>query len=266
MPGPSEPAATETVVVYLSGIGSIAGDELLAEEAHLLDQLQRLLPEATIVRDVFPYSVQGVGLTGARAFAGCWRFLGRLRMNGDQVLSSLINLRNVFQVAVAADPRYGPLFSSGVARVIATRAVGAGYRPDGGRPLVLLGYSGGAQVAVGAAPFLRHLLGAPVQVISLGGVLDSDPGLRRLRRLDHLVGERDVMEHVGRIVFPGRWPVARQSAWYLARRDGIVTVRRLPGMTHNTPGGYMDPAAHTSGGEANPAVTARAIAAAVGPP
>src|SRR5205085_3630329 len=127
--------------------------------------------------------------------------------------------------------------------------------------LVLLGYSGGAQVAVGAAPFLRRLIGAQVHVVSLGGVLDSDPGLRSLRQLDHLVGDRDGMERLGRIVFPGRWPFLRQSAWNVACRDGVVRIQHLAGMAHNTPGGYMDPQARTSGGESHPDVTAHMIAA-----
>ena len=213
-----------------------------------------------IVRDVFPYSVRGVGLTGARVFARFWQMLDRRRMAGDQLLTSLINLRNVFQVAVAADPRYGPIFSSGVAQVIAEKSIAAGFRRGGPLTLVLLGYSGGAQVAVGAAPFLRELLNAPVHVISLGGVLDSDPGLRVVSRMDHLVGEKDFMERVGRIVYPGRWPIVRQSAWNIARREGVVRVQHLAGMTHNTPGGYMDPQARTSDGQLNPEVTARAIA------
>ena len=112
------------VLVYLSGIGSISGDELLAEEARFLDHLQPLLPDVVIVRDVFPYSVRGVGLTGARVFARFWQLLDRMRLNGDWLLSSLINVRNVFQVAVAADPRYGPIFACGVAQVIAMLLAG----------------------------------------------------------------------------------------------------------------------------------------------
>ena len=67
------------------------------------------------------------------------------------------------------------------------------------------------------------------------------------------------MERIGRIVYPGRWPAARVSAWNVARRNGIAHIRQLPGMTHNTPGGYMDRAARTSGGERNPDATARVI-------
>src|SRR5215471_17145106 len=154
--------APNPVVVYLSGIGSISGEELLAEEGEFLDRLEPLLPGAVIVRDVFPYSAAGVGLTGARVFASFWQLLERMRLRGDALLSGLINIRNVFQVAVAADPRYGPIFASGVARVIAQHAVAAGYRPGGSQRLVLLGYSGGAQVAVSAAPFLKQILGTNV--------------------------------------------------------------------------------------------------------
>jgi hypothetical protein len=265
-PAVQQPAHTgpapDPVVVYLSGIGSISGDELLQEEADFLDRLAPLLPAGSVViRDVFPYSVRGVGLTGARTFAGFWRLLDRMRLNGDQILTSLINLRNVFQVAVAADPRYGPIFSAGVAQVIAREAVAAGFRRGSKQRLVLLGYSGGAQVAVGVAPFLRESIDADVRVISLGGVLDSDPGLRAISRLDHLVGDKDVMEKIGRIVYPGRWPISTASAWNRARREGLIRVKQLPGMAHNTPGGYMDPNAHTSTGELNPELTAEVIAA-----
>jgi hypothetical protein len=128
---------------------------------------------------------------------------------------------------------------------------------------VLLGYSGGAQVAVSAAPFLRHLLGARVHVISLGGVLDSDPGLHILSRMNHLVGEHDVMERIGRIVYPGRWPIVRESAWNVARRDGIVRIQPMPGMSHNTPGGYMDPGVRTTSRAVNAEVTAQVIASLV---
>jgi hypothetical protein len=72
--------------------------------------------------------------------------------------------------------------------------VAAGFRAGGKQRLILLVYSGGAQVALGSAPFLHDFPGIRVHVISLGGVLNSDAGIGVLSRLDHLVGERDVME------------------------------------------------------------------------
>jgi hypothetical protein len=249
----------DPVIVYLSGIGSISGDELLDEEAVFLDRLAPLVPGAVIVRNVFPYSVAGVGLTGARVFSRFWQMLDRMRLNGDALLSSLINLRNVFQVAVAADPRYGPIFSFGVAQVITREAVAAGFEPHGSQQLILLGYSGGAQVAVGVAPFLREMIGTAPHIISLGGVLDSDPGMRAVARMDHLVGDKDIMEKIGQVVYPGRWPMAKASAWNAARREGVLHIHHLPGMAHNTPGGYMDPNAHTQSGQLFPDLTAAAI-------
>jgi hypothetical protein len=251
------------IVVYLSGIGSIGGDVLLPEEVSFLDLLEPLIPGGVIVRDVFPYSVTGVGLTGARMWADFWQLLEKMRMRGDTLLCSFINVRNLFQVAVAADPRYGPMFACGVAGVIARAVVAAGFQPGADQRILLLGYSGGAQVAVGSAPFLHDFLGIRVHVISLGGVLNSDAGISALSRLDHLVGEHDVMERVGRVVYPGRWPLASRSAWNVARRGGWLHVQRLAGMTHNTPGGYMDGTAYGAADESNPLRTAHAIAAVV---
>ena len=256
-------ARPRCIVVYLSGIGSIGGDLLLPEEVGFLDLLEPLISGGVIVRDVFPYSATGVALTGARTWAELWRLLEKMRIGGDTLLSSFINIRNLFQVAVAADPRYAPMYACGVACVIARAAVAAGFQPGTDQRIILLGYSGGAQMAVGSAPFLHEFLGIRVHVISLGGVLNSDAGIRLLSRLDHLVGEHDMMERVGRVVYPGRWPLASTSAWNVARRGGWLHVQRLAGMRHNTPGGYMDATAYGAAEESNPLRTARAIAAVV---
>src|SRR5262249_16606555 len=130
----------------------------------------------------------------------------------------------------------------------------------GNQRLVLLGYSGGAQVAVSVAPFLRDSLHTRVHVISLGGVLDSDPGLKVVAALHHVVGDKDTMERIGRIVYPGRWPIVPTSDWNAARRDGVIQIKVLPRMAHNTPGGYMDEAMHAGNGESFPELTAQVIA------
>ena len=70
-------------VVFLSGIGSISGDELLPSETAFLDRLQAALPEARIVRDVFPYAPSGRPLvTGQRVFTWLWRRVLDWRLNG----------------------------------------------------------------------------------------------------------------------------------------------------------------------------------------
>jgi hypothetical protein len=263
-PEPLAGPAPDPIVVYLSGIGSISGEEILAEEIPFLDGVAALVPGGVLIRDVFPYSVTNTGLTGSTRFAGAlWRSLDRLRLSGHVILSSIINARNAFQVAVSADSRYGTIFNYGTARAIVRELPKAGFARGAGQRIVLVGYSGGGQVAVGAAPYLRLLTGAEVDVVSLGGVMCSDPGLRSITRLTHIVGDKDVIEPIGRLLFFGRWPIANSSAWNQARADGRLVVVPLAGMGHNVPGGYMDPGPRTAWGETYLECTVRTVAAAV---
>jgi hypothetical protein len=260
-----EPASRpDPIVVYLSGIGSISGEEILAEEIPFLDQLEARIRPGVLIRDVFPYSVTNTGLTGSTRLASTiWQWFGRLRLRGEFILSSLINARNAFQVAVSADQRYGPIFNYGTAQAIAQELVKVGLARGSGQRIVLVGYSGGGQVSIGAAPYLRLLTGCEVDVVSLGGVLSSDPGIRSVGRLTHIVGSKDVIEPIGRVMFFGRWPIAGLSAWNLARESGVLTVVLMPGMGHNVPGGYLDPEPRTAWGESYFDCTVRIIAAAV---
>ena len=139
-PAPPPPAADAgdappaCFVVFLSGIGSISGDELLPAETAFLDRLQAALPEARIVRDVFPYAPSGRQLlTGQRVFTWLWRRVLDWRLNGTRLLPALLNVRNLFQVLVSADHRYGPLYSFGIARVARERLEAHGYRPSRAR-------------------------------------------------------------------------------------------------------------------------------------
>jgi hypothetical protein len=251
------------IVVYLSGIGSISGEDILAEEIPFLDGLETHLSNGVLIRDVFPYSVANIGLTGSSRFADeLWRLLGRLRLRGDPILSSIINARNAFQVAVSADPRYGPIFNFGTAQTIAREARKHGFQRDSGQRIILVGYSGGGQVAVGAAPFVHALTQADVEVISVGGVISSDPGLRSVSRLTHFVGERDLIEKLG-YLFAGRGPIARLSNWNRALRAGRIRIVRLPSVAHNIPGGYLDPVQTTPSGETYLEQTIRLVSTAI---
>ena len=129
---PAEPPAC--YVVFLSGIGSISGDELLPQETAFLDRLALELPDAQIVRDVFPYAPSGRQLlTGQRFFTWVWRRVLDWRLNGTRLLPAILNVRNLFQVLVSADHRYGPLYSFGIAQVARERLRAHGYAPGSGR-------------------------------------------------------------------------------------------------------------------------------------
>lgn len=229
--------APAAFVVFLSGIGSISGDELLPQEAAFLDRLQAALPEVRVVRDVFPYAPSGRELlTGQRVFSWLWRRVNDWRLSGTRWLPALLNVRNLFQVLVSADHRYGPIYSFGIARVVRERLEAHGWRP--GVPVVLLGSSGGGQISVGAATFLE--IDAPLSIVTFGGVMASDRGIEEVARLVSLYGDGDKVYRLGAIAFPGRWPVAGGSFWNQARAAERLSEARIGPMGHAGREGYLD--------------------------
>lgn len=248
-------------MVYLSGIAAITDDSIPGDEIRWIDALQQQLEGTALVRDVFPYSVTNAGLTGQRSFARMWRWLEGLRLKQKaEALVALVNIRNLFQVAVCADRRYGPIYNLGVAQEIVRALQAAGYRIGSGKPVTLLGYSGGAQISLGAAIFLRPMLKAPIRVVSVGGVMADDPGLSSVEHVYHLFGERDPIHKVGAIAYAGRWPIFPQSAWNQALAAGKITMTSLGPMTHNGKGSYYDWDAKTPDGRPFAEVTNEAIA------
>ena len=258
----TEPDRPRAYVVYLSGIGSISGDELLASEVRFLDALDAALPHCRVVRSVFPYSPAGRSLlTGQRVFQWLWRRLERSRRSGGGTAPALINLRNLFQVMVAADHRYGPVYGFGLAQTVVQHLTRAGY--DAGMPVILLGSSGGGQISLAAAPYLAAALDAPIGVVTVGGVMASDRGLDHVVRLTSLAGSKDGVHRLGRRVFPGRWPFMAESRWNRARAEGRLVERVIGPMGHAGKGAYFDPEAVTEAGVPFLGVTVQAVRDAV---
>lgn len=243
------PAATKTdpahdkthYIVYLSGVASISGKYMLRREEMFLRALGARLPGAVVIGNVFPYSPAGMPLLASpRLFDRLWRWIQKLDLQERRtLLRILINFRNIYQVMVSADHRYGPIFSQGAASVVETALRDAGYVAKSGAPVVLIGYSGGAQVAVGAAPFLKARIGAPIEIISIGGVVASDPGLVAVDALHHFHGDRDRIEKLGAVMFAERWRLYANSQWNAARRDGRIKIHNIANMAHAGPKGYF---------------------------
>ena len=235
--------ARRTYVVYLSGVASLTGAVMIPRERHFINALREACPGAVIVDDVFPYSPAGLPLLSSpRIFERLWRRIQATKLKGRHgFLSSLINIRNIFQVMVSADHRYGPIFNQGAASVIEDALLRAGYprHGSGNARVIIIGYSGGAQVAIGAAGFLKARLGAAVDVVSIGGVMASDPGLHFVRRLYHLHGDGDHVQHIGAVMFPERWRAMAHSEWNRARREGRIVIMRMEAMLHAGPRGYF---------------------------
>lgn len=249
-------------VVFLSGIHSVSGNSFAPLEQAFLERLRDALDDARIV-EVFPYSVTNRALTAHRVFARFWRWalsakLSRRRLAG--FAGFLINLRNGWQVAVSADRRYGPMYDAGSAALIERALRDQGWNDAKPAPVLLIGYSGGGQVAVGAAGLLAERLGRSVDVVSLGGVMASPRSLEGLGRIVHLRGSNDRVERTGVIFFPGRWPWVRWSSWNRGIAEGRIEVRELGRMDHTGREGYLDPDSGPGDGRSYLDVTVDAIA------
>ncbi|MBB1484707.1 hypothetical protein H5392_12670 [Tessaracoccus sp. MC1865] len=237
-PPPQAAGAGPTAfVVYLSGVAVLSGDTLSDREDAWLAAVAEEVPGACIISEVFPYAVDNRGLLH-RTTMGLWKVLGWTREHWHwNPIHNLINIRNIAQVLVSADPRYGPTFNIGLAQELWRALQRHGYRPGSGTPVTLMGLSGGVQMALGAGWFL-HALKVPVSLISIGGIFGDDPGLDRMRHLWHLTGTRDHTHHLGTIAFPGRWPTSPLSTWNRAKREGRVSFHTIGPMGHDGPAGY----------------------------
>lgn len=233
-----EPSTITRYVIYLDGIAQGKYTYLPDVENFLATLAADMPDDIVLIQGIMSYSVINRSLTERRMLAFFWRIVDRLQMSPSSgifglLLSFLINLRNVLVVAVTADQRYGPIYGQGTAQVIFNSLTHYGYQPNSGVPVTLLGYSGGAQVALRAALTLKRLLKAPIDVISLAGVVSGNHNLLELEHLYHLVGDYDWVEKQGAVLFPQRWRLFPLSPWNRARQRRKITISSLGSMGHN---------------------------------
>ncbi|WP_440107600.1 hypothetical protein [Streptosporangium sp. H16] len=214
-------------LVYLDGIGKRRFRDT-RDGGRLVQAVIDAAPELRVLGQVQPYSPLADPLVNRPV----WEWL---RHRVELVLF----LHNVMQIFVAADHRYRPLYNRAVGAQIAGQLRLAGYRPDSAIPVVLLSYSGGAQVATGAVEELRTHLRAPLLLITLGGFHNGANDLTHAHHLHQLTSAGDWIERSGMWIFPQRWRVWSGSGWNLARRAGKITVHRLDPATHVGPGSYI---------------------------
>jgi hypothetical protein len=234
---PTRSSSAQHFVVFLSGVGSARAEAAPLEEQPFLATLRQQLPDSIVIDDIFAYSVLGVGLDDERRlFDRFWRWL----MAHPGLIYQLINVRNLWQVLVAADRRYGAVIGAGIAGRIAIALLKHGYHFGSGVPVTLIGSSGGAQMGLSAAPFLANALQAPLRMVSLGGIMSGDPAVLRFAHLDHLYGTKDPVVAIMPLIYPGRWPFNRLSPWHRATNEGIYHERAIGPFTHTGAGGYFD--------------------------
>ncbi|MGF1939257.1 MAG: CAAX protease [Nostoc sp. ChiQUE02] len=239
-------------IIYLDGVGQ-SGEEYTPDVEDFLTVLEPSLPQdIKLVRGLMMYSVLNKPLYEDRPLAFIWKLADKLRwQNPKALLGILVNLRNVLIVAVSADQRYGPIYNRGIAQVLYNGLIAQNYQPGSATPITLIGYSGGGQMAVASAPYLRQALEAPIDVVSLGGVMSANNNFLKLEHLYHLIGEKDSVQRLGPIMFPGRWQILLLSYWNRARRKGKISILSVGDVGHQVPGGYMDAEAFLPDGRSN---------------
>ena len=239
---PTAQKAATRYVIYLDGV-SQSKFKYTPDIQDFFDALEPALPEEVVLIDeIMVYSVRDKPLTVDRPLSFLWRWADSIRFkNPASLLGFLVNARNSLIVAVSADKRYGAIYNLGIARVMYQALMQHGYQPDSRIPITLIGFSGGVQMAVAAIPYLRQAVNAPIDVISLGGVISGNVNMLKLEHLYHLVGEKDLVERIGPVMFPKRWKVFFLSYWNRAKRMGKISLISLGPVGHQVPGGIMDP-------------------------
>ncbi|MFJ4466981.1 hypothetical protein ACIP2X_05585 [Streptomyces sp. NPDC089424] len=227
--GAAPDAPPAAYLVYLDGIGKRRVRDS-RDGGVLVRALLTKAPELRVLGQVQPYSPLAAPLADRPVWAWLRRHAGLL-----------LFLHNVMQVFVAADRRYRPLYNRAVGSQIATQLRLAGYRPHSGVPVVLLSYSGGAQVATGAVDELHATLRAPLLLLTIGGFHNGANDISRAEHLYRLTSANDRIERAGTWIFPQRWRLWRGSGWNRALRAGRVTVHRLDPATHVGPRSYISP-------------------------
>ena len=229
-------------VIYLDGI-SQSKFEFTPDIQDFFAALEPALPQnVELIKEIMVYSVRDKPLTANRPLSFLWRMADRFRFkNPDSLFGFFVNIRNSLIVAVSADKRYGPIYNLGIARTIYQALMEKSYQPDSSMPITIVGFSGGGQMAVAATPYLQRALNAPIDVISLGGVMSGNVNFLKLEHLYHLSGSKDFVERIGPVMFPKRWTLFFLSYWNRAKRMGKVSFISLGPIGHQVPGGIMDP-------------------------
>jgi hypothetical protein len=237
-------------LIYLDGIGQ-SSSTYTPDVETFLDALTPALPQRIrLLRGLMVYSVLNKPLEEDAIWSGFWTVVDKLRFaNPASILGMFVNLRNVIIVGVSADARYGPIYNYGIAKMLYDGLIADGYRVGSGVPVTLMGYSGGGQMSVASASLLKRAIGAPVEVISLGGVMSGTSDFLDLMMLHHLVGEKDGVERLGPLFFASRWKIVWNSYWNRARRIGLIEIISLGPVGHQVPGGMFDPAALLPNGQ-----------------
>ena len=235
-PPEDESPSYRRYLVYLDGIHQVERDHP-PRITEFLDSLEAGLPDDTcLVRGLETYTVMPGALIDDAGSTWFWQRVFALQEHHPSWLvqllcAVLVQGNNVIKVGISSDRRYGPILNYELALKISLHLSELGYGL--GHELVLLGYSGGGEMALGVADYLRRICHAPVRIMTCCGVFSGNQVLDGVERIHMLVGTRDPVAALGPLAYPGRSPLLPLSNWNKAKRQGFVEQIRIPGMGHN---------------------------------
>jgi hypothetical protein len=240
-PAVAQSSTTNCYIIFLAGVGNFSATRLVPGEKIFLKGLEKNHPDCVAVEGVFAYSVANESLGGERFLAPLWRFAEQA--DGPLGMADiLIKIRNLWRFAISIDDRYSPIYNQGVASAIIDQMnAAAPVSTSSSSPLkiVLIGTSGGAQVALGATTYLDQWLDAQIVVLSIGGVFAGNHGFDAADGVYHLQGRRDWIEDLGSILFPSRWPWTVTSPFNRARWQGRYSAGFSGPHAHDGSEGYF---------------------------
>ncbi|MCU0534064.1 MAG: hypothetical protein MUD14_09225 [Hydrococcus sp. Prado102] len=228
-------------IVFLTGVGDMSADQLASGEEKFLDLLEQDHPNCVTVREVFPYSAANQDIGGQPVFEFLWE-ISQEAQGWLEVTDYLLEIRNLWRMAISADNRYGEIYNRAIALTIfqqMEKQQPISYSSDEPIELILMGTSGGVQIALGATPYLKQWLPVEITVVSFGGVFNGNEGFDAAQHVYHFRGDRDWIEPIGGIIFPSRWRWTVGSPYNRARRQDRYTSIDSGSHEHNGDEGYF---------------------------
>ncbi|MFL0777471.1 MAG: alpha/beta hydrolase [Prochlorococcus sp.] len=225
-------------VIYLDGIHQSEEDHP-PRVSRFLEKLEAGIDEdALLVKGIEAYTIMPVALRSASYSQWFWRWLFAMQEHHPNALISflssfLVQANNVIKVGISSDRRYGPVMNYELSLKIARRLESIGFHPSRASRLVLVGYSGGGEMAIGTAEMLQRLCRVPVQVITVCGVFSGNGSLAEIERVAMVVGAKDPVAAFGRLIYPGRLPMLPLSNWNRWQSHRKLARYEISEMGHN---------------------------------
>ena len=190
------------------------------------------------MKGIEAYTITNVGLRAASYSRWFWQWLFALQEHHPNgfvqfVCAFCIQANNIIKVGISSDRRYGPVMNYELALKIARRLEKLCFHHLHASRVVLVGYSGGAEMAIGTAEILQKLCCSPVQVITVCGVFSGNAALESIQDVAMVVGSKDPVAAFGRLAYPGRLSLMPLTNWNRWQRTHPLHRYQIARMSHN---------------------------------